>query len=176
MPTLVRPCEDEDEPDNEAFEGDWDMYVDGVGSSRCSGFAHEDGCIFVPTLGRPTPPIVQANPTQEPSLLNPNEPVAQIEQIRSENIEPIHGLRRSLRTDIHPLGCGTDDGKIRPAKAAVRKRQLQHDDDMVMMWGVIKQAQQFIASDLYVKFTLLGLMSTGVHNMLMELESQNQFL
>ena len=76
-----------------------------------SGSAHAGGCIFVPTPGRPTPPVVQAEPTQEPSLPNPDEPAAQIDQIRSENIEPVHGLRRSLRTDIHPPGCGTGDGK-----------------------------------------------------------------
>nr|POE61374.1 hypothetical protein CFP56_40979 [Quercus suber] len=88
-----------------------------------SGSAHEGGCIFVPTPGVPTPPVVQAEPTQEPSLPNPDQPAAQIEEIRSENIEPVHGLRRSLRTDIHPPGCGTGDGKMRPAKAAVRKRK-----------------------------------------------------
>nr|POE44584.1 hypothetical protein CFP56_77643 [Quercus suber] len=156
--------EDEDDFDDEAFEGDWDMYMDGVGSSRCmsdaaaqpshpaghdysadhaasaqagpqsppptrlspplfSGSAHDGGCIFVPTPGRPTPPVVQAEPTQDPSLPNPDEPAAQIEQIQSENIEPVHGFRRSLRTDIHPPGCGTGDGKTRPAKAAVRKRK-----------------------------------------------------
>ena len=127
------------------------MYMDGVGSSRCtpdaaaqpshpaghddnaehtscaqagprsppptrlspplfSGSAHNSGCIFVPTPGRPTPPIVQAEPTQDPSLPNPDEPSAQIEQIPSDNIEAVHGLRRSLRTDIHPPGCGTGDG------------------------------------------------------------------
>nr|POE71635.1 hypothetical protein CFP56_48967 [Quercus suber] len=162
---------DEDDFDDEAFEGDWDMYMDGVGSSRCmsdaaaqpshpaghdysadhtscaeagpqsppptrqsppptrlspplfSGSAHDGGCIFVPTPGRPTPPVVQAEPTQDPSLPNPDEPAAQIEQIQSENIEPIHGFRRSLRIDIHPPGCGTGDGKTRPTKAAVRKRK-----------------------------------------------------
>ena len=48
---------------------------------------------------------------QDPSLLNPNELATQIEQIQSENIVPVHGLRRSLRTDIHPPSCGTGDGK-----------------------------------------------------------------
>nr|POE71205.1 hypothetical protein CFP56_29037 [Quercus suber] len=119
--------------DDEALEADWDMYMDGAGSSQCtpnataqashpvghddsaehtsnaqarprsplptplspslfSSSAHEGGCIFVPTLGRPTPLVVQAEPTQEPSLPNPDEPAAQIEQIWSENIEPVHGL------------------------------------------------------------------------------------
>ena len=73
--------------------------------------AHDGGYIFVPTPGRPTPPVVQAEPTQDPSLPNPDEPAAQIEQIQGENIVPVHGLRRSLRTDIHPPGCGTGDGK-----------------------------------------------------------------
>ena len=75
------------------------------------GSTHDGGCIFVPTPGQPTPPIVQAEPTQDPSLPNPDEPATQIEQIQSENIEPVHGLRRSLRTDIHTPGCGTGDGK-----------------------------------------------------------------
>uniref|UniRef100_A0A7N2RFI8 Uncharacterized protein n=1 Tax=Quercus lobata TaxID=97700 RepID=A0A7N2RFI8_QUELO len=150
--------------DDEALEGDWGMYMDGVGSSRCTSdaaaqpshppghensaehtfcaqagprsppptrlspplfadSAHDGGCIFVPTPGRPTPPIVQAEPTQDPSLPNPEEPAAQIEQIQGENIVSVHGLRRSLRTDIHPPGCGTGDGKTRPAKAVVRKRK-----------------------------------------------------
>nr|POE96377.1 hypothetical protein CFP56_53950 [Quercus suber] len=115
--------------DDEALEADWDTYMDGAGAEHIfdaqarprsllptplspplfNGSAHEGGCIFVPTLGRLTPPVVQAEPTQEPSLPNPNEPAAQIEQIRSENIEPVHGLRRSLCTDIHPPGCGTSD-------------------------------------------------------------------
>ena len=138
--------------DDEALEGDWDMYMDGARSSRCisnaaarpshpighddsaehtshaqarpqsplstrlspplfSGSAHKGGYIFVPTPSRLTPPVVQANPTQEPSLPNPDKPTAQIDQIRSENIEPVHGLRRSLRTDIHPPCCRTGDGK-----------------------------------------------------------------
>ncbi|KAL0015162.1 hypothetical protein SO802_002231 [Lithocarpus litseifolius] len=148
-PVPVRSLKDEHELD-EAFDGDWDMYMDGAGSSRCtfdataqpfhlaghddsaklgtqaqagprsplptrlspplvSGSAHDGGCIFVPTPGRTTPPVVQPEPTQEPSLPNPDEPTAQIEQIGSENIERVHGLRRSLRTDIHPPGCGTGD-------------------------------------------------------------------
>ena len=73
--------------------------------------AHDSGCIFVPTPGRLTPPIVQAEPTQDPSLPNPDESAAQIEQIQSKNIVPVHGLRRSLRTDIHPSSCGTGDDK-----------------------------------------------------------------
>ncbi|KAK7823317.1 serine/threonine-protein phosphatase 7 long form like protein [Quercus suber] len=108
-----------DDLDDEALEADWDTYMDGAGSSRCtsdataqashpvghddnaehtshaqarprsplptplspplfSGSAHEGGCIFVPTPGLPTPPVVQAKPTQEPSLSNLDEPAAQI--------------------------------------------------------------------------------------------------
>nr|POF03394.1 hypothetical protein CFP56_60583 [Quercus suber] len=67
-----------------------------------SGFAHDGGYIFVPTLGWPTPPVVQAKPTLDHSLPNPDEPTTQIEQIQSENIEPVHGLRRSLPTDVQP--------------------------------------------------------------------------
>ncbi|KAL0000067.1 hypothetical protein SO802_019669 [Lithocarpus litseifolius] len=150
----VRNSEDEHESgtDDEAFDGDWDMYMDGVRTSRCtsdaaaqpshpaghdnsaelgtqaqagprsplptrlspplvSGSAYDGGCIFVPTPSRTTPPIVQPEPTQEPSLPNPDEPAAQIELIGSENIERETVLRRSLRTDIHPPGCGTGDGK-----------------------------------------------------------------
>ncbi|KAL0008245.1 hypothetical protein SO802_009747 [Lithocarpus litseifolius] len=55
-----------------------------------SGSTHESGCIFVPIPGRLTLPVVQAEPTQEPSLPNPEESAAQIE--RSENIELVHGL------------------------------------------------------------------------------------
>nr|POE76726.1 hypothetical protein CFP56_76677 [Quercus suber] len=76
-----------------------------------SGSTHEGGCIFIPTPGRPTPLVVQVEPTQEPSLPNPDEPAAQIDQKRSENIELVHGLRRSLRTNIHPPGYGTGDSK-----------------------------------------------------------------
>uniref|UniRef100_A0A7N2N0E0 Uncharacterized protein n=1 Tax=Quercus lobata TaxID=97700 RepID=A0A7N2N0E0_QUELO len=115
------------------------MYMDGAGSSRCTpnatqrpsdaqasprsppptrlspplfiGSAHDGGCIFVPTPGQPTPPIVQAEPTQDPSLPNPDESTTQIKQIQSENIVLVHGLRRSLRTNIHPPGHGTGDSK-----------------------------------------------------------------
>ena len=56
------------------------------------GSAHDSGCIFVPTPGRPIPPVVQAEPTQDPSLPNLDEPAAQIEQIQSENIVLVHEL------------------------------------------------------------------------------------
>uniref|UniRef100_A0A7N2L136 Uncharacterized protein n=1 Tax=Quercus lobata TaxID=97700 RepID=A0A7N2L136_QUELO len=99
--------EDEDELDDEALEGNWDMYMDGASAehtshaqvgprsplptrpspSLLSGSAHEGGCIFAPTPSLPTPPVVQAEPTQEPSLPNPDESAAQIEQMRNENIE-----------------------------------------------------------------------------------------
>nr|POF08266.1 hypothetical protein CFP56_55666 [Quercus suber] len=109
--------------DDEVLEGNWGMYMDGVGSSRCTsdavaqpshpaghddsaeltscaqagpyGSAHDGGCIFVPTPSRSTPPIVQAEPTQDPSFPNPDEPVAQIEQIQSENIGQVRQDRQS---------------------------------------------------------------------------------
>nr|POF08267.1 hypothetical protein CFP56_55666 [Quercus suber] len=59
------------------------------------GSAHDGGCIFVPTPSRSTPPIVQAEPTQDPSFPNPDEPVAQIEQIQSENIGQVRQDRQS---------------------------------------------------------------------------------
>ncbi|KAL0002118.1 hypothetical protein SO802_015899 [Lithocarpus litseifolius] len=38
-----------------------------------SGSAHDGGCIFVPTPGIPTPPLVHVEPTMGPSSLNPHE-------------------------------------------------------------------------------------------------------
>ena len=56
------------------------------------GSTHDGGFIFVPIPGRPTPPVDQAKPTQDPSLPNPEKLAAQIEWIQSENIVPVHGL------------------------------------------------------------------------------------
>ena len=40
--------------------------------------AHNGGCIFVPTLGMPTPPLVHVEPTVGPSSLTPHKEVVQI--------------------------------------------------------------------------------------------------
>ncbi|KAL0011126.1 hypothetical protein SO802_006234 [Lithocarpus litseifolius] len=70
--------------------------------------------------GQLTPPIVQPKPTQELSLPNLDELATQIEQIGSENIEKVHWLQRSLRTDIHPPGCETGDAtKFKPFSRCV---------------------------------------------------------
>ena len=92
-----------------------------------SGSAHDGGCIFAPTPGQPTPPIVQAEPIQDPSLPNPEKLATQIEQIRSENIELVHGLWRSLRTDIHPPGYGTGDGKYHDLWKHLWNPQTKHN-------------------------------------------------
>nr|POE57308.1 hypothetical protein CFP56_35166 [Quercus suber] len=102
----------------------------------CSGSAHDGGCIFVPTPGMPTPPLVHVDPTMPPSSPTPHkeavqiekipaeeiEPV-QIEQIPVEDIEPVEGLRRSRRLPAHAPSCGTGDGKIRPVRAHGWKRK-----------------------------------------------------
>ena len=140
------------------------MYMDGVGSSQCTPDAaqrpsvaqasprsppptqlspplftnstHDNGCIFVPTPGRPTPPVVQAKPTQDLSLPNPNKSAAQVEQIRSENIVPVHGLRRSLRTNIDPLGCGTSDGKHHDLWKYLWNPQTKHNYKRFLLWFI----------------------------------------
>nr|POE96374.1 myosin-11 [Quercus suber] len=71
-----------------------------------SGSTHEGGCIFVPTPGRPTPPVVQVKPTQEPSLPNPDEPAAQIEQIRSEILSRSMGCEDHSALTYIPLVTG----------------------------------------------------------------------
>ena len=43
-----------------------------------NGSAHGGGCIFVPTLGMPTPPLVHVEPTVGPSSLTPHKEVVQI--------------------------------------------------------------------------------------------------
>ena len=60
-----------------------------------SGSAHDGGCIFVPTPGMPTPPLVYVEPTMSTSSPTPHEEAVQIEQIPAEDIEPVVGLRRS---------------------------------------------------------------------------------
>ena len=60
-----------------------------------SGSGHDGGCIFVPTPGIPTPPLMHVDPTMLASSQTPHEEVVQIEQIPTEAIEPVEGLRRS---------------------------------------------------------------------------------
>ena len=60
-----------------------------------SGSSHDDGCIFVLTLGMPTPPLVHVKPTMTTSSPTPHKEVVQIEQIPAEDIKPVKGLRRS---------------------------------------------------------------------------------
>nr|XP_023919086.1 serine/threonine-protein phosphatase 7 long form homolog [Quercus suber] len=88
-----------------------------------SGSAHDGGCIFVPTPGMPTPPLVHAEPTIGPSPPTPQEEAVQIEQIPGEDIQPVEGLRRSRRPPAHAPDCGTGDGKMRPVRAYGRKRK-----------------------------------------------------
>ena len=88
-----------------------------------SGSAHDGGCIFVPTPGMPTPPLVHVDPTMSASSATPHEDAVQIEQIPAEDIEPVQieqipaediapveGLRRSRRPPAHAPSCGTGDG------------------------------------------------------------------
>ena len=75
-----------------------------------SGSAHDGGCIFVPILGMPTPPLVHVKPTMPTSSLTPHEEAVQIEQISAEDIEPVVGLRRLRRPSAHAPNCGTGDG------------------------------------------------------------------
>ena len=60
-----------------------------------SGFAHDDGCIFVPTPGMPTPPLVHVEPTMTTSSPTLYKDAVQIEQILVE------GLRRSRCPPAH---------------------------------------------------------------------------
>ena len=75
-----------------------------------SGSVHDGGCIFVPTPGMPTPPLVHMEPTIPTSSPTPHEEAIQIEQIPSEDIEPVVGLRRSRCHPAHAPNYGTDDG------------------------------------------------------------------
>nr|POF05320.1 hypothetical protein CFP56_37628 [Quercus suber] len=75
-----------------------------------SGSAHGGGCIFVPTPSMPTPPIMHAEPSMGPSPPTPHKEAVQIEQILSEDIQPVEGLRRSRRPPVHAPDCGTGDG------------------------------------------------------------------
>ena len=75
-----------------------------------SGSAHNGGCIFVPTPGMLTPPLVHVEPTMPTSSPTPHEKAIQIEQILAEDIEPVVGLRRSQRPPTHASNCRTDDG------------------------------------------------------------------
>ena len=60
-----------------------------------SGSAHDGGCIFVPTPGMPTSPLVHMEPTMSTSSPTPHEEVVQIEQILGEDIQPVEALQRS---------------------------------------------------------------------------------
>uniref|UniRef100_A0A7N2R0Y8 Uncharacterized protein n=1 Tax=Quercus lobata TaxID=97700 RepID=A0A7N2R0Y8_QUELO len=88
-----------------------------------SGFAHDGGCIFVPTPGMPTPPLVHVESTMATSSPTPHEEAVQIERIPAEDIEPMEGLWRSGRPLAHAPDCRTDDGNIRPMRAYGRKRK-----------------------------------------------------
>ena len=44
-----------------------------------SGSAYDGGCIFVLTLGMPTPPLVHVEPTMSSSSSTPHEEAIQIE-------------------------------------------------------------------------------------------------
>nr|POF21923.1 abc transporter c family member 10 [Quercus suber] len=73
------------------------------------GFAHDGGCIFVPTPRIPTPPLVHVDPTMATSSPAPHEEAVQIERIPAEDIEPVEGLQRSRCPLAHALDCGTSD-------------------------------------------------------------------
>ena len=74
-----------------------------------SGSAYDGGCIFVPTPGMPTPPLVHVEPTMLTSSPTPHKKAVQIEQIPTEDIEPVVGLRRSRRLPMHAPNCETGD-------------------------------------------------------------------
>ena len=74
------------------------------------GFAYDGGCIFVPTLGMPTPSLVHVEPTMSTSSPTPHEEAVQIEQIPVEDIEPVVSLRRSRHPPGHASDCRTGDG------------------------------------------------------------------
>ncbi|KAK7859074.1 pleiotropic drug resistance protein 1 [Quercus suber] len=80
-----------------------------------SGSARDGGCIFVPILGMPTPPLVHAEPSMGPSPPTPHEEVVQIEQI--------------LRTFSQWRVCGDLDALLRmlpiagPVTAVATERQ-----------------------------------------------------
>ena len=75
-----------------------------------SGSAHDGGCIFVPTPGMPTPPLVHVERTMPSSSPTPHKEAVQIEQITAKDIEPVVGLWRSRRPPAHAPNCGTGDG------------------------------------------------------------------
>ena len=71
--------------------------------------AHDGGCIFVPTPGMLTPPLVHVEPTMPTSSPTPHEEAVQIEQILAEDIEPVVGLQRSQRPPAHAPNFRTGD-------------------------------------------------------------------
>ena len=72
--------------------------------------AHDGGCIFVPTPGMPTPPLVHVDPSMATSSPTLHEEAVQIEQIPAEDIEPVEGLQRSRCPHVNAPDCGTGDG------------------------------------------------------------------
>ena len=72
--------------------------------------AYDGGCIFVPTPGMPTPPLMHEEPTMPTSSPTPHEEAVQIKQIPAEDIEPVVGLRRLRCPSAHAPKCGTGDG------------------------------------------------------------------
>nr|POE71583.1 60s ribosomal protein l18a-like protein [Quercus suber] len=88
-----------------------------------SGSAHDGGCIFVPTPGMPTPPLVHVEPTMATSSPTPHEEAVQIEQIPAEDIEPVEAFRRSRSPPTHAPDCGIGDGKIRHVGAYGQKQK-----------------------------------------------------
>ena len=75
-----------------------------------SGSAQDGGCIFVPTPGMPTPPLVHVEPTMSTSSPTPHEEAVQIEQISAKDIELVVGLWRSRRPSAQAPDCETSDG------------------------------------------------------------------
>ena len=75
-----------------------------------SVFAHDDKCIFIPTPGMPTPPLMHVEPIMSTSSPTPHEEAVQIEQIPAEDIELVVGLRRSRRPPTYALDYRTSDG------------------------------------------------------------------
>ena len=75
-----------------------------------SGSTHDGGCIFVPTPGMPTPPLVHVDPTMLAPSQTPHREAVQIEQIPAEDIETVEALWRSRHLRAHAPDCGTGDG------------------------------------------------------------------
>ena len=70
----------------------------------------DNGGIFVPTLGMPTPLLVHVEPTMATSTTTSHKEAIQIEHIPAEDIEPVEGLQRSRRPPTHAPDYGIVDG------------------------------------------------------------------